>query len=686
MAINLNELEQAAQRFSGYKEAITRVRKNGKKIAKERREVSKRHRENFLPADERLLNIGQSAILAPPPPTETVPIGPPEPSPVDTAAPIPLPPDPMVLVGGLVPEVAFRDNDLRPIRFLQIGLLAARAVGKVTISDNPITEEGDATGFMVAPGLLMTNWHVLKTEDHAAAASVIFDDEDGLDGNPLETKAFRLRPDILFVNDEELDYAIVAVSNRTSAGTPLAQYGYLPLFRQTGKLDPTQRQAANIIQHPGGGRKKIAIRDNYVLEVVPDTVDPKKKEISLFYGTDTLKGSSGSPVCSDQWFVVALHRGGVPETKIVNGKQVIIRKDGQPASAGDSRNEINYLTNEGTRISRIYHSLELKSKKDAKAAIAVERLSAVAADPRNGPISIRTTPIVLPGLAPTEAGGIEEITNRPKAKFENAPGYKPAFLGSDFRVPLPGMTSEVKAELATLKDSTKTELKYANYSAMVNKERRTAVYVAGNIDGEKLWRNVQGTALPDRPAWSFDPRMDKAFQPDDDIFGNSMQRGHLFKREDAVWGADEAALKKADEHSFTITNATPMIRNFNNVEWGDLEDLVTDESMAGNKISYFAGPIFRSTDRFFNELKSDPPANIHTGMRVPESFWKIVFWIEEDELKSAGFVLRQTDEIAAHGPIEEISFGNYRKTRVSDIEQETGLRFPKLVTVDTFDE
>ena len=26
----------------------------------------------------------------------------------------------------------------------------------------PHTEEGDATGFMVAPGLLMTNWHVLE--------------------------------------------------------------------------------------------------------------------------------------------------------------------------------------------------------------------------------------------------------------------------------------------------------------------------------------------------------------------------------------------------------------------------------------------------------------------------------------------------------------------------------------------
>lgn len=685
--IDLDELQQAAGRFNNYAKAIERVRKNPRRARKEKMEVAERHRKVFLPAAERVLKMHTAAQFAVPP-TETVAVGPPEPSPVDTAGPIALPPDPLALVDGLVPEIITRDNDLRPIRFLQIGLLAARSVGRIRINDSPVTEEGDATGFMIAPGILITNWHVLKSEGFAAAASIVFDDEDGLDGNPLETRAFRLRPDILFVNDEKLDYAIVAVTNRTSAGTPLAQYGYLPLYRQTGKLDPLQRQAANIIQHPGGGSKKIALRDNYVLEVVPDSVDPQRKETSLFYGTDTLKGSSGSPVCSDQWYVVALHRGGVPETKMVNGVRVVIRRDGTPATAGDSRNSIKYLTNEGTRVSRIYHSLEEKSANNAHAAIALQGISAVAVNPGAGPISLRTAPILLPSLPTADEGGIEEIIRRTAAKFDSAKGYKSAFLGTNFPVPLPGMTSEVSQEIATLKNSTKTELKYANYSLKINRERRTPVFVAGNIDGNKLWRNHGNGALPTRPPWSFDPRMNDDFQPDDEIFSNAMQRGHLFKREDAVWGADKPAMKLADEHSFTITNATPMIANFNNVEWGDLEDIVTDESMLGKRVSYFAGPVFRSTDRFFNELRrSDlvPPGELHTGMRVPESFWKIVFWVEDDELKAAGFVLRQTEEIATHGPIEEINFGTYRKTTISDIEQETGLRFPKLMAVDTFD-
>jgi endonuclease G len=372
----------------------------------------------------------------------------------------------------------------------------------------------------------------------------------------------------------------------------------------------------------------------------------------------------------------------------VNGKRVVIRRDGTPATVGDSRSSIRYLTNEGTRVSRIYSSLEKAAAKNRDPALVLEKLSAVAQNPMNGPISIRTSPIILPGVPTAEEGGVEEIMRRTKAKFDGAKGYKPAFLGTKFSVPLPGMTSEVKQELATLKSSTLTELKYANYSLKVNKERRTPVFAAGNINGKKLWRAQGNGALPPRPKWSFDPRMEDEFQPDDEIFSNAMQRGHLFKREDAVWGADGDAMKIADEHSFTIPNATPMIANFNNVEWGDLEDIVSDETGLGKKVSYFAGPIFRSTDRFFNELRAAAvPANeLHTGMRVPESFWKIVFWVEDGKLCAAGFVLRQTDEIAALGPIEEINFGTYRKTAISDIEQETGLRFPKLVAADTFED
>ena len=74
-------------------------------------------------------------------------------------------------------EASFADNDLRPIRFLHVALLAARAVGKITVRGY-VDTEGDATGFLVAPGLLLTNHHVLPSEDFAATSFVAFDMED----------------------------------------------------------------------------------------------------------------------------------------------------------------------------------------------------------------------------------------------------------------------------------------------------------------------------------------------------------------------------------------------------------------------------------------------------------------------------------------------------------------------------
>jgi endonuclease G len=336
MAVNLTRLEQAAGRFHTYAEKMQQA--DPDVLRAERVRVAARHREQFLPAAEKFAQLRSAAVAS---------------QIIDAAAETTPPGDLAVIEGGVIPEILQRDNDLRPVRYLQIALLAARSVGRVRVVGAAGDEEGDATGFLVAPGLLLTNWHVLKTRELAEASSIIFDDEDGIDGDPRELKVYRFLPQRLYVSDKDLDYAIVEVSPRTSSGTPLSQFGYLRLFEQTGKLDPTQRQAANVIQHPGGGPKKIAIRDNYFEQVLPDSVDPAREVNSVFYGSDMLKGPSGAPSCSDQWYVVALHRGGVPATKVVDGRRVAVRHDGAPALQSDPPDLIRYVTNEGTRVSRI---------------------------------------------------------------------------------------------------------------------------------------------------------------------------------------------------------------------------------------------------------------------------------------------------------------------------------------------
>ena len=61
----------------------------------------------------------------------------------------------------------------------------------------------------------------------------------------------------------------------------------------------TSYVAVNVVQHPRGEHKQIALRNNLVSGADATTVR---------YLADTDYGSSGSPVCDDKWRVVALHR------------------------------------------------------------------------------------------------------------------------------------------------------------------------------------------------------------------------------------------------------------------------------------------------------------------------------------------------------------------------------------------
>ena len=57
-----------------------------------------------------------------------------------------------------------------------------------------------------------------------------------------------------------------------------------------------KEQRVVIIQHPGGGQKQIAIAHNLVTYFDDNSVQ---------YLTDTMPGSSGSPVFNEAWEVIA---------------------------------------------------------------------------------------------------------------------------------------------------------------------------------------------------------------------------------------------------------------------------------------------------------------------------------------------------------------------------------------------
>src|SRR5262249_60859781 len=149
----------------------------------------------------------------------------------------------------------------------------------------------------------------------------------------------------------ELDFALVQVEPRSLRGEALEPFAWL-------RLDPTPGKAfvgeyLTIIQHPKGERKHICVRENNLLKCAD-------RNRYVWYETDTVSGSSGSPVFNNSWDVVAVHQSSVPETKRVKGKDVWLTRDGKVWTADMGEDEIAWKANEGIRVSRIVEHLSSK--------------------------------------------------------------------------------------------------------------------------------------------------------------------------------------------------------------------------------------------------------------------------------------------------------------------------------------
>lgn len=580
-------------------------------------------------------------------------------------------------------ERTFDEDDKLPIRYLDLGFVAARSVCRLYVPD--AQGAGEATGFLVAPGLLLTNHHVLPTALHAAASHAAFDVEEDRFGRMRAQHLFEVEPDRLYVSDETLDFALVAVAEVSSSGARSADFGWLPLFADTGKI--TDRSCATIIHHPLGQPKQVTLRSNKIVVYVYDEPgNPDPANNFLYYSSDTEPGSSGAPVLNDQWYVVALHRQAVPRTRVIpaTGEVVILRKDGRPARDGDPDDAIDWFANEGVRVSRLLGALQALGAAGgpdaASAAAALAQIQASAGNPLLGSLPLARKEA---GAAPVEAF---ELVRRSIDRFKDATGHQENFLDLPVKFPVP--TAEVARDIALAKDGSDI-LHYEHFSVQMNRRRRMPVWTVVDIDGGKPADHKA------RPGWSYDPRMDEGFQPDDKIFtpgssrARAFDRGHMVRQLDPVWG-DEATAIRAQEHTFCLTNVCPQEHGFNDREWGDLEDHIL-ETVKGARARcvVFTGPVFQFDDPLIGDLLRGGPREFvpMPDIRVPRRFFKIVVWRDGDSapLKAAGFVRDQADEIQSKPFFERMVIGaaKQEQRRISDIETMVGLTFPGLSAGDT---
>ncbi|GAB4418644.1 MAG: DNA/RNA non-specific endonuclease [Bacteroidia bacterium] len=534
---------------------------------------------------------------------------------------------------GIGLERVLGTNDLLGINFLELGLRAARAVCRIQIRNRSGHILGHGTGFMVSDRLLLTNHHVLENAEQAQRSLAEFNFEDNENFIPKPTHIFVLEPQMFFHTHVELDYTLVAVNQRSVEGVDLADFGYLPLKPQSGKA--LLGEYLTIIQHPRGGTKQIALRGNRMIDIF---------DSYIHYSSDTEQGSSGSPVFNDQWDVVALHHAGIQQR---NAKGKVLAKDGSVWRPEMGEEQIWWMANEGIRISRICEDLALAS---TTWTAPQQALIAQAIPGIEGSMSAQT--VAAPLVAATQQ----------REWYHSSKGYDPMFLG--VWVDLPALTPRQQEDCAPLLDETGHVLGYHNFSVVMSKSRRLAYFTAVNIDGGNLVTHPR-----DEDRWYFDPRIEQQYQSGPELYANNdLDRGHLVRRLDPVWGPHAI---RANEDTFHFTNSAPQHKNLNRQSWLGLESYLLEHTDKHDlKIAVFTGPVFRDDDMLYRN-----------SYRIPAEFWKVaVMRKASGELSATAYLQSQKNLIDNL----EFAFGPYRtyQVRITQIESLTQLNFGNLRDAD----
>lgn len=203
-------------------------------------------------------------------------------------------------------------DDSVPFWFVEQAVAAGNAVCRINAFGedylgNPAVS-WDGTGFLIAPGVLLTNHHVINSAEVARHSRAVFGYQDCPKGILAPTREYSLDPDRLFIISrfDDMDYCFVWVN-----GSPEKEFGTIPFWR--GSFLGTDAEPANIIHHPRGEPKRISLRENEIVNIgAPDVL--------VHYMTDTDEGSSGAPVLNDEIRLFALHHAAVDDPALIRGR------------------------------------------------------------------------------------------------------------------------------------------------------------------------------------------------------------------------------------------------------------------------------------------------------------------------------------------------------------------------------
>lgn len=248
-------------------------------------------------------------------------------------------------------------------------------------------------------------------------------------------------------------------------------------------------------------------------------------------------------------------------------------------------------------------------------------------------------------------------------EYDDRKGYKINFLGIDVPAPVPRPPIANDVVTLTVGGGDATLLPYTHFSVCMSKRRRMCRFTACNVEGGNL-QDLPRSGIP----WRLDPRLDEESQAGNDLYrDNDLDRGHMVRRLDPVWGDDAEA---ANEDTFHYTNSCPQHKDLNQKTWNDLEDYVLDNAGKHRlNINVFTGPVFRPEDPDYRDFQ------------LPLDFWKVVVMVKDDgTLSATAYTLSQRDLVTGL----EFLFGEFRTYQVPlrQIEEWTDLDFGSLRSFD----
>ncbi|MFB2586253.1 DNA/RNA non-specific endonuclease [Herbiconiux liukaitaii] len=274
-------------------------------------------------------------------------------------------------------------------------------------------------------------------------------------------------------------------------------------------------------------------------------------------------------------------------------------------------------------------------------------------------------------------------------------GYDPTFLPATCPLPdpsagtpaaapaVPAVPAAAVPAAEALPERRIRRLDYTHFTVLLDADRRLAAVTGVNIDGDTL------ADVPRSDDWRLDPRVPADEQAGPELYArNDLDRGHLVRRRDPVWGP-AAEARRANEDTFVYTNAAPQAAGFNQSKelWNGIEDHVLDYAETyRQRLCVFTGPVF------------DPADSVYRGIRIPERFWKVAAWADASSgrLRATGYLLDQSPQLygidletaraGARALAEPPPLGPFRTFQVpiADIAALVGAAMPELRAADAY--